>query len=130
MKSSRSRCTRRRRSCPGWSRPTCSAAKPGAGSTTTSAGRRGRVARGRVGRLMRLGPIGIWSGAFRSDAPDLDEAVRELEDLGFGALWVPGGMGGDVFGISSRLLTSTGHVVVATGVLNVWAHQAVDVGEA
>jgi len=79
---------------------------------------------------MRLGPIGIWSGAFRSDAPDLDEAVRELEDLGFGALWVPGGMGGDVFGISSRLLTSTGHVVVATGVLNVWAHQAVDVGEA
>ncbi len=79
---------------------------------------------------MRLGPIGIWSGSFRSDAPDLDEAVRELEDLGFGALWVPGGAGGDVFGISSRLLTATGHVVVATGVLNIWAHDAADVAAA
>jgi probable F420-dependent oxidoreductase len=78
---------------------------------------------------MRLGPIGIWSAVFRSDAPELDEAARELEDLGFGALWVPGGMGGDVFGISSRLLTATGHVVVATGVLNIWAHDPASVAE-
>jgi probable F420-dependent oxidoreductase len=78
---------------------------------------------------MRLGPIGIWSAAFRSDAPELDDAVRELEDLGFSALWVPGGMGGDIFGISSRLLTATGHVVVATGVLNIWAHEPVEVAE-
>jgi probable F420-dependent oxidoreductase len=79
---------------------------------------------------MRLGAIGIWSGAFRSEAPEVGDAARELEDLGFGALWLPGGMGGDVFGISSRLLTATGHVVVATGVLNIWAHDAVDVAEA
>jgi probable F420-dependent oxidoreductase len=79
---------------------------------------------------MRLGPIGIWSAAFRSDAPEVDDAARELEDLGFGALWLPGGSGGDVFGISSRLLTATGHVVVATGVLNIWAHQPADVAEA
>jgi probable F420-dependent oxidoreductase len=79
---------------------------------------------------MRLGAIGIWSGAFRSEAPEVGDAARELEDLGFGALWLPGGMGGDVFGISSRLLTATGHVVVATGVLNIWAHDPVEVAEA
>jgi probable F420-dependent oxidoreductase len=79
---------------------------------------------------MRLGAIGIWSPAFRSEAPEVGDAARELEDLGFGALWLPGGMGGDVFGISSRLLTATGHVVVATGVLNIWAHDPVEVAEA
>jgi probable F420-dependent oxidoreductase len=79
---------------------------------------------------MRLGAIGIWSAAFRSDAPEVGDASRELEDLGFGALWLPGGMGGDVFGTSSRLLTATGHVVVATGILNIWAHDPADVAEA
>jgi len=79
---------------------------------------------------MRLGAIGIWSSAFRSEAPEVGDAARELEDLGFGALWLPGGMGGDVFGISSRLLTATGHVVVATGVLNIWAHDPLEVAEA
>jgi probable F420-dependent oxidoreductase len=79
---------------------------------------------------MRLGPIGIWSGAFRSESAEVADAARELEDLGFGTLWLPGGIGGDVFGDSSRLLTATGHVVVATGILNIWAHDPADVGEA
>ena len=76
---------------------------------------------------MRLGRIGIWSGAFRADAAEVPDAARELEDLGFGTLWLPGGAGGDVFGASSRLLTATGHVVVATGILNIWAHDPADV---
>ena len=36
-RSSRSRCTRRRRCCRAWSRPACSAARPAAASTTTPA---------------------------------------------------------------------------------------------
>jgi probable F420-dependent oxidoreductase len=79
---------------------------------------------------MRLEPIGIWSAVFRSDAPEIDDAARELEDLGFGALWLPGGLGGDVFGPCARLLNATGHVVVATGVLNIWAHDPLEVAEA
>jgi len=79
---------------------------------------------------MRLGPIGIWSHAFRGDTPDVADAARELEDLGFGALWLPGGAGGDVFGPCQRLLTATGHVVVATGILNIWAHDPGEVAEA
>jgi len=79
---------------------------------------------------MRLGPIGIWSPAFRGDTPEVIEAARELEDMGFGALWLPGGMGGDVFGPCERLLTATGHVVVATGILNIWAHEPSEVAEA
>jgi len=79
---------------------------------------------------MRLGQFGIWSGAFRGEGDEVAEAARELEDLGFGALWIPGGLGGDVFGASSHLLTATGHVVVATGILNIWAHEPADVAEA
>jgi len=78
---------------------------------------------------MRLGQFGIWSGAFRADGADVAEAARELEDLGFGTLWVPGGIGGDVFGACSRLLTATGHVIVATGILNIWAHAPAEVAE-
>src|SRR5271169_1321160 len=78
---------------------------------------------------MRLGQIGIWSGAFRAEGAEVAEAARELEDLGYGALWVPGGLGGDVFGACSHLLTATGHVTVATGILNIWAHEPADVAE-
>ena len=79
---------------------------------------------------MRLGPIGIWSGAFRSDSTEVAEAARELEDLGFGTLWIPGGAGGDIMDACSRVLTATGHVVVATGILNIWAHDPVEVAAA
>jgi probable F420-dependent oxidoreductase len=43
-------------------------------------------------------------------------------------LWVPGGAGGDVFGDCRALLDATERVPVATGILNLWMHDAADVG--
>jgi probable F420-dependent oxidoreductase len=72
---------------------------------------------------MELGRIGIWSGQLRrADPSAIADAAAELDELGFGAIWVPGGHGGDVFGDVTRLLAATTRATVATGILNVWMH--------
>ena len=54
---------------------------------------------------MELGRVGIWSGQLRrADPSAISEAAAELDELGFGAIWIPGGHGGDVFGDVARLL--------------------------
>jgi probable F420-dependent oxidoreductase len=79
---------------------------------------------------MDLGPVGIWAPQLRyGDAGAIQETAAELEQLGYGALWIPGGVGGDIFGDSERLLTATRRVVVATGILNIWMHDASSVAE-
>ncbi len=79
---------------------------------------------------MRLGPLGIWSRELRFGDPDeAVEAAAELEELGFDALWIPD-VGGPVFEAVESLLEATRHVVVATGIVNVWMHQAGEVAAA
>lgn len=72
----------------------------------------------------RIGKIGIWSLELRfGDHAQAAAAAAELEEMGFGALWFPGGVGGDVLGDFDRLLAATKHAVLATGILNVWKHK-------
>ena len=74
---------------------------------------------------MELSGTGVWSGALRyGDRGDINEAAAELEALGYSAIWVPGGAGGDIFGDCSALLEATERVPVATGILNIWMHEA------
>jgi probable F420-dependent oxidoreductase len=80
---------------------------------------------------MQLGRVGIWSGALRSADPGrVADAAAELEGLGYGTLWIPGGSGGDVFGPVERLLAATTTACVATGILNLWSHAPQDVATA
>ena len=51
------------------------------------------------------------------------DAARELEELGYGALFIPD-VGGDVLGAVDELLTATSRIVVATGIINIWMHDA------
>jgi probable F420-dependent oxidoreductase len=69
-----------------------------------------------------LGRIGVWSRElFRhDDRGAIADAAAEAEELGYTALWIPGGHGGDVLGASRHLLEATRSVPVATGILNVW----------
>ncbi len=55
------------------------------------------------------------------DAAEAAEAASELEELGYSALWIPD-VGGDLFESLERLLVATRHMVVATGILNLWFH--------
>ncbi len=75
-----------------------------------------------------LGRIGIWSSELRYG--DRETALAEagaLEELGYGAIWIPGGIGGEIFADVTALLDATEHVAVATGILNVWMHPAPEV---
>ena len=76
----------------------------------------------------QIGRIGIWSLELRfGDPVQAAEAVAELDELGYGAVWVPGGVGGDVAGDVGRLLAATRRTTIATGILNVWKHDAAEV---
>jgi probable F420-dependent oxidoreductase len=78
----------------------------------------------------RLGRVGIWSLELRfGDRGQAAEAASELDELGFGALWIPGGVGGDVLGDVGRLLDATKKTVLATGIINIWKHEPREIGE-
>ncbi|WP_322752584.1 MULTISPECIES: LLM class F420-dependent oxidoreductase [unclassified Frankia] len=74
---------------------------------------------------MHIGRVGIWSIAL--DAQPLhaaQDAVAELEELGFPALWIPEAAGKEVMSHAALLLATTGRMVVATGIANLWARDA------
>ncbi|MBL7491162.1 LLM class F420-dependent oxidoreductase [Frankia sp. AgB1.9] len=76
---------------------------------------------------MNLSGVGVWSQQLRyGDPAEMAEAAAELEELGFGALWIPD-MGGPSFEAVERLLAATRRVVVATGVLNIWNYVPAEV---
>jgi len=71
----------------------------------------------------RLGRIGIWSLELRfGDRDQAAEAAAEIDELGYGAIWIPGGVGGDITGDLDQLLEATKRITVATGILNIWKH--------
>jgi probable F420-dependent oxidoreductase len=76
-----------------------------------------------------LGRIGIWSGELRfGDAAEGQKAMAELDELGFGAIWIPGGFGGDILDAVDRGLAATRKAVIATGIINIWKHEPEEIG--
>jgi probable F420-dependent oxidoreductase len=70
-----------------------------------------------------LGRVGIWSPSSGWEhTPDLADAAGELEQLGYGTLWL-GNSRGDLE-LPSALLQSTRRLVVATSIINVWTNPA------
>lgn len=72
-----------------------------------------------------LGRVGIWSNKLRyfEDRAAVADAAAELDEQGWGALWLPD-VGGDVLGDCEHVLNATRRVAVATGILNIWMHEA------
>lgn len=74
---------------------------------------------------MQLGRVGLWT--FQLDlqpAARAQEAAREIEALGYGAIWIPEALGREAFTNAQLLLSATSRIVVATGIANVWARDA------
>ena len=71
----------------------------------------------------RLGSVGFWT--FQLDGLDASaarEAASQVEEMGYGAIWIPEGFGSkEAFSHSALLLEATRSIVVATGIANVWA---------
>jgi probable F420-dependent oxidoreductase len=70
--------------------------------------------------------VGLWTMTL--DAKDPGESAdiaSEIESMGFSALWIPEAYGRESFTNSSLLLANTTSLVIATGIANIWARDAV-----
>lgn len=71
---------------------------------------------------MQLGRVGVWTFAFEAQPwTKVREAAAEIEELGYGALWIPEAVGREAFTHSALLLGSTRSLVIATGIANIFA---------
>lgn len=72
-----------------------------------------------------VGRYGVWSIGLRSEDParrgELDEAAAELEQLGYGAVWLGGN---SAAAHAAPLIGATRRIVVGTSILNIWQQDA------
>jgi probable F420-dependent oxidoreductase len=73
-----------------------------------------------VGRVRIWSPSQAWEGS-----DELEEAAAEIEELGYGALWL-GSSRGDLE-LPARLLAGTRRLAVATAIVNIWTDPAAEV---
>ncbi len=77
-----------------------------------------------------FGRIGIWSSALRTAGGDparhkeVAEAVAELDELGYGTIWLGGSPS---VADAAAIVDATSRITVATGILSIWDHAAQDV---
>jgi probable F420-dependent oxidoreductase len=74
---------------------------------------------------MQLGRVGLWT--FQLDlqpAGRAREVAAELEEMGWPTLWLPEAVGREALTNSSLVLSATQEMVVATGVAQIWARDA------
>ena len=69
---------------------------------------------------MQTGELGVWYFLDRLSATDAAEAAQRMEQLGYGALWIPETVGRDPFSHAAWLLSQTHKLVLATGIANIY----------
>ncbi|WP_435272531.1 LLM class F420-dependent oxidoreductase [Streptomyces parvulus] len=74
-----------------------------------------------------VGRYGVWSVQLRADAPsgaaERAEAAAELEQLGYGALW----LGGNTSAAhAAPLIAATSRLVVGTSIQSIWEHEVAE----
>jgi probable F420-dependent oxidoreductase len=75
---------------------------------------------------MTLGRIGIWTNALDyQPAERAGRAARELERLGYAAIWFPEALRREALCSAGLLLAATSRILVATGIANIYARDAV-----
>lgn len=74
----------------------------------------------KCGMVNTLGKLGIWQTTI---SPDL---AGEVEKLGYGAIWLGASPSADLKAVED-LLEATERIVVATGIVNMWASDAASV---
>jgi probable F420-dependent oxidoreductase len=72
-------------------------------------------------RALDLGRVGIWTMDFDAHpAGAVRDAAAEIEELGYGALWLGEAFGREAFTQSALVLAATNRMTVATGVANIF----------
>ena len=71
---------------------------------------------------MQLGRLGIWTYQLNyQPAAKVREVVAELEELGYGTLWIGEGVYREPLTHAGFLLAASRRMVIATGIANIWA---------
>ncbi len=74
--------------------------------------------------MTRLGGTGVWNAGLRSlELPEAAEAIAELEELGFSALWIAGGTRAGVLDTVAAGLDATRSMTIATGILSIYVEE-------
>lgn len=68
----------------------------------------------------RIGTRGVWWFTETMTAHEAADFARNLESMGYGALWIPETLGRDPFAHAAFLLSETEQLVVATGIANIF----------
>jgi len=79
---------------------------------------------------MELGTVGIWWSGSWGDAARLAERAAEIEQLGYGTIWLSGGFSPGLSDRFGALLAATEHTVVASGIVSIWVNQPVELAGA
>jgi probable F420-dependent oxidoreductase len=73
---------------------------------------------------MHMKRLGVWAFLDSLPAPRAAAFARQAEAWGYGALWIPEAVGREVFSASAWLLANTRTLIVATGIANIYARDA------
>ena len=79
---------------------------------------------------MKLGKLGVWAGLDAMAAGDALAFARRLENRGYATLWTPESRGRNVLVNAAWLLAGTSSLIVATGIANIYARDAVAMANA
>ena len=74
---------------------------------------------------MNLGRIGLWAADFDlQPMTKSQEAIAQVEEMGYGAVWVPEAVIREPFASTALLLSATKKIVLATGIASLHARTA------
>src|SRR5215472_14709270 len=79
---------------------------------------------------MKLGKLGVWTGLDSVTAARSLEIAKRVEARGYSALWIPESRGRNVLVHSAWLLAGTTKLVVASGIANIYARDAMGMASA
>ncbi len=69
-----------------------------------------------------LGRIGVWGHLDSLDAGAARGYARRVDELGYGALWVPETAGREPFALLGLLAAETSRLVLGTSIVGIWGH--------
>jgi probable F420-dependent oxidoreductase len=79
---------------------------------------------------MKLGKLAVWSSTDTFTASAAAEFAHKVESWGYSALWLPEAVGRNVLVHASWLLAKTSRLIVATGIANIYARDAMAMASA
>lgn len=78
----------------------------------------------------QLGQIGVFSRhPYFREAEQATILGAAAEEIGYPALWIPGFDGGHIFERCALALEASERLTIATGIVNIWRHEAPEVAE-